>query len=289
MSIIKSTVKFLIYVLQSTYKSLEWADNGYFKNSRQNTKICFITANNSQRTCCNRRICALVSDKAYGCKIQSAQWGEQSTVLPVVMSVLKALIAVITVLIVLQINGINIGSMVAGLGLVSAAVGLALQDTLKDVVMGLHIMGDKFFSVGDPVEYNGVNGIVTSFNVRTTKIESITDNSTLSVCNRNISEIKKMTDMLDIDIPVSYDEDIRTFIKCLQRLPRRYQESRALQAASIKARNRLRVRRCFIKSGFIAIIKEDAISASAAIAKIQEELEVANIKIPFDQLDVHNV
>ena len=222
-------------------------------------------------------------------KFKAHNGGEQSTVFPVVMSVLKVLIAVITVLIVLQINGINIGSMVAGLGLVSAAVGLALQDTLKDVVMGLHIMSDKFFSVGDPVEYNGVNGIVTSFNVRTTKIESITDNSTLSVCNRNISEIKKMTDMLDIDIPVSYDEDIRKVHKVFTEIAEKISGIEGVTSCVYKGTQSFESSAVLYKIRLYCDYKRRCDIRRAALAKIQEELEVANIKIPFDQLDVHNV
>lgn len=227
--------------------------------------------------------------KRMAAKFKARNGGEQSTVLQVTMSVLKALVAVITVLIVLQINGINIGSMVAGLGLVSAAVGLALQDTLKDVVMGLHIMGDKFFSVGDPVEYNGVSGIVTSFNVRTTKIESVTDNSTLSVCNRNISEIKKMTDMLDIDVPISYDEDVRKVHKTFTEIAEKISEIDGVSSCVYKGTQSFESSAVLYKIRLYCDYKRRCDIRRAAISKIQVGLESSNIKIPFDQLDVHNV
>ncbi len=222
-------------------------------------------------------------------RFKARNGGEQSQVWQIVMSVLKVLISVVTVLIILQINGINIGSMVAGLGLVSAAAGLALQDTLKDVVMGLHIIGDKFFSIGDPVEYNGVNGIVTSFNIRTTKIESIIDNSTLSVCNRNISEIKKMTDLMDIDVPISYDEDVRNVHKVFTGIAEKISKLDGVATCEYKGTQSFESSAVLYKIRLFCDYKNRCDIRRAAIAEIQTGLENADIKIPFDQLDVHNV
>jgi hypothetical protein len=38
------------------------------------------------------------------------------------------------VLIILQINGVNVTSLMAGVGIISIVVGLALQDALKDII-----------------------------------------------------------------------------------------------------------------------------------------------------------
>ena len=80
--------------------------------------------------------------------------------LRVALNVLRYLLLLVTILLILQINGINVTSLVAGLGIVSAVVGLALQDILKDVIMGLHILSGRFFSVGDAVRYGIMEGIV---------------------------------------------------------------------------------------------------------------------------------
>lgn len=124
------------------------------------------------------------------------------------LNVIKTILIVIIALAVMQINGIKITSLVAGLGIFSAVVGLALQDLLKDVVMGVHIMSDDFFKIGDVVQYNGDEGIVTSFNLRTTKIRSIADNDLITICNRNISEITKSSDSLFLPVPIPYEEPV---------------------------------------------------------------------------------
>ena len=55
---------------------------------------------------------------------------------------------IIATLFVLQLLGFNVSSVIAGVGIVSAIVGLSLQDALKDIIMGFNIIIDSYFSVG---------------------------------------------------------------------------------------------------------------------------------------------
>lgn len=75
--------------------------------------------------------------------------------------------------------------------------------------MGLHIMSDRFFSVGDVVKYRDIEGVVIGFTMKSTTIRCIDDRSITTVCNRNISEITRLPKpaQVDIDLPVSYDEE----------------------------------------------------------------------------------
>lgn len=129
--------------------------------------------------------------------------------LQTLMHVLVSIVIISLILLILQVNGINVSSAVAGLGIASAIVGLALQDILKDVIMGVNMITENFFSVGDVVEYREMDGVVIKLSVRTTKIQSIYDHSVMTICNRNISEIRKCSSMVDIDIPLSYEEDVK--------------------------------------------------------------------------------
>ena len=113
---------------------------------------------------------------------------EKHTIFRVLTDILKYVVIVGILLLILQINGVNVSSAIAGLGIASAIVGLALQDVLKDVIMGINIVTENFFSVGDVVEYQEIEGVVTKLTLRTTKIQSIVDQSVTTVCNRNISE-----------------------------------------------------------------------------------------------------
>ena len=115
---------------------------------------------------------------------------------------------------VLQINGIDVTSLLAGVGLVSAFIALAVQDFLKDIVMGMRMLTDRFFAVGDVVQYGSFEGVVTEFDIRCTKIRALADGRILTVCNRNISEIaalpKEVPVSVTIPLPLSVEpEQIR--------------------------------------------------------------------------------
>ena len=52
-----------------------------------------------------------------------------------IANIIKYFIIIFVVLFVLQINGINVSSVLTGLGVAGVVVGFALQDLLKDIIM----------------------------------------------------------------------------------------------------------------------------------------------------------
>lgn len=64
------------------------------------------------------------------------------------------------------------GSLIAGLGLSSVAIGFAFKDILQNFVAGILILWNKPFAVGDVIETNGHSGTVTMINVRSTYIKT---------------------------------------------------------------------------------------------------------------------
>ena len=137
--------------------------------------------------------------------------GEKGTAIQVTYSLIRLVLIAGCIFSVLQINGIDVSSMLAGVGLVSAFIGLAAQDFLKDIVMGTRMLTDRFFEVGDVVQYGSFEGVVESFDIRCTKIRSLSDGRILTVCNRNISEIsaypKEMGSAVTVLLLISEDPD----------------------------------------------------------------------------------
>ncbi len=137
--------------------------------------------------------------------------GEKGTAIQVTYSLIRLVLIAGCIFSVLQINGVDVSSMLAGVGLVSAFIGLAAQDFLKDIVMGTRMLTDRFFEVGDVVQYGSFEGVVTSFDIRCTKIRSLSDGRVLTVCNRNISEIsaypKEVGTAVTVMLPLSEDPD----------------------------------------------------------------------------------
>ncbi len=83
---------------------------------------------------------------------------KQKTYIRLTSSIINYAVLLILVVIILQVNGVNISSVVAGVGIVSVTIGLALQDALKDIIMGLNILIDNYFHVGDTLKVGDFEG-----------------------------------------------------------------------------------------------------------------------------------
>ncbi len=206
----------------------------------------------------------------------------------VVEKVLTGIVLVLAILSIFQVNGINVTSLVASLGIVSAIVGLSLQDYLKDLIMGAHIFMDKFFVVGDVVRYKGTEGIVISFTTKTTKIQSMSDFSVISVCNRNIDEIAKLGDFQKFNIPLSYSEDVQKVHRVLGEITERIKEIEGVKSAVYKGTCEFQDSAIIYRINYYCDPKDKWTVWYKVIKEVQEGLLAENIQIPFNQLDVHH-
>lgn len=140
------------------------------------------------------------------------------TVVRLFTNIIKYVIIAIVGVLILQIYGVNVNSLVAGLGLVSVVVGLAIQDPLKDIVTGVNIITDDYFSLGDVVRIDDIEGKVVYLGIRTTKIKDIANGNILVLANRNISKVIKISDELYIDIPLSYEDETKKIERILNKV-----------------------------------------------------------------------
>lgn len=84
---------------------------------------------------------------------------------------------------VLENMGVDVGSLVAGLGIGGLAVALAAKDTLANVFGSLTIFGDRPFQIGDWVVLgDGVEGTVEEVGFRSTRVRTFY-NSVVTVPN----------------------------------------------------------------------------------------------------------
>ena len=97
----------------------------------------------------------------------------QITVARLINNMIKCVVAVITVIAVLAVWGIDTTALITGAGVLTLVVGLGMQSLISDVVAGLFIVFENEFNVGDIVTIDGFRGTVVSIGIRTTKLEAL--------------------------------------------------------------------------------------------------------------------
>ena len=84
---------------------------------------------------------------------------------------LKILIFILGVVAVLELWGIKVGPIIAGLGLFGIAVALGAQDLFKNLISGIMILMERRFTIGDVIFVSGeVEGVVEQIGFRSTLI-----------------------------------------------------------------------------------------------------------------------
>ncbi len=76
------------------------------------------------------------------------------------------------VVVALSIGGVNLGWVVGSLGLVTVALGLALQDILSNFVAGIVLLLEHPFTRGDQIAMGEVEGTVEDIRVRATQLRT---------------------------------------------------------------------------------------------------------------------
>ena len=101
---------------------------------------------------------------------------------------LKILIFILGLAAVLELWGIKIGPIIAGLGLFGVAVALGAQDLFKNLISGILVLVEKRFKIGDWISVEGIiEGIVEKIGFRSTTIRKF-DKSLAIIPNFQFAE-----------------------------------------------------------------------------------------------------
>lgn len=87
--------------------------------------------------------------------------------------ILRVLLWTLLALLALDNMGVDITTLVAGLGITGIAVALAVQNILKDLLSALSIVLDRPFEVGDFIILDSYMGAIERIGLKTTRIRSI--------------------------------------------------------------------------------------------------------------------
>lgn len=210
------------------------------------------------------------------------------TYIRLLRSVIRYLFIILTIFVLLQINGVNITSMIAGVGIFGIIFGFAIQDALKDIIKGFDIISDSYYQVGDVIKYKDVTGKVLSVGLKTTKVQDVYTLNIVSISNRNIDQVEVLSNLININIPIPFDLKVSHAEEVMNEIVNNLKTINNIDKAEYRGINDIG------ESSLLYQVKVycDPINKVQirrdALGCIIKTLENNNIKIPYKQIDIHS-
>lgn len=135
----------------------------------------------------------------------------------------KVLILVVVGLAVLDRFGVETTSIVALIGALGLAIGLAWEGVLADFAAGIMILVMRPFKVGDAVDISGTGGVIEEVGLIVTKLNTY-DNVATFIPNSNIwgNNIENLAinenRRVDMEIGFSYDDDMDLAVRTIKQV-----------------------------------------------------------------------
>lgn len=221
-------------------------------------------------------------------KNRSKRTGQKDkTYIRLIRNFMKYAVSIIALIVILQVNGIDVSSMIAGVGVLSIIVGFIVQDAFKDIIRGIDIISDNYFSVGDVVRYGEIEGKVIMVGLKTTKIENIRNSNIVSIANRNIEQIEVVSNDIYIDIPMSYDIKLDKAEKAIDNILEELGKDERIDDCEYKGVNNLGNSSIdyYIKVSCKPVLKLQV--RRDCLRTILSVLNKHKIEIPYQQIDIH--
>lgn len=209
-----------------------------------------------------------------------------------IKSFINITLKILIVIIAASILGVPMTSMVAVLGSLGLAIGLALQGGLTNVAGGVLILLFKPFIVGDYIKTeNGHEGTVVKIDIFYTTLRKadntkiVVPNGTLS--NEAIYDVSHYpTRRVDLTFSTGYKDDVKGVIRVLKEVASRHElvlddpaPFAALQSHGESSLDFV-LRVWTDKDNYWTVYFD-------LCAAVKEEFDLRGIEIPYPQMDVH--
>lgn len=224
--------------------------------------------------------------------LKATQKQRIKTLIVLIVNIIKYLTIICVLLAILSVWGVNVKSIVAGLGIGTAVIGLAFKDLATDLIAGFSIITEGEYEIGDTIDVDGFMGEVVFIGLRTTRIRDF-KGATKIIANHymdNIINYSNHNSLAVIDISIAYecDEDLieKTFNKIFKDLNGNIPHATGdLELWGVNE---------FSDSAVVyrVVVETEPMQQYAVQRFLRKELkkglDAAKIKIPYQQIEVHN-
>ena len=217
---------------------------------------------------------------------------QAETIRVILINIIKYIDIIVVLLAIISLFGVNVKSIIAGLGTTAVLVGLAFQDIAKDILAGISIILENQYEIGDTIEINGFKGEVTFIGLRTTRIRDY-KGATKIIANHTITDVinyNLSNSLAIVDVSIDYEDDIDKVEQVLKDMAKKLKETIPNTLGEI---NVLGIENLADSAIIYRITVETESMEQYKVQRIlrkeiKKTLDSANIKIPYPQIEVHN-
>lgn len=213
---------------------------------------------------------------------------KNQTFIKIMRNIVGYVLLLIAFLLILQIFGVDVTSMLAGVGIVGIIIGFAIQDALKDVIRGFDIVSDSYYSVGDVIKFGDVMGKVVSVSLKTTKVVDMITMNTVSISNRKIDQVEVVSNATYVTIPLPYELKVKKAEEIVKEIM--HEVKKNPEVSEVNYLGVLELAESSVKY-LVEIVTEATIKRAVnrrALKTTLEVLEKHKISVPYRQIDVHS-
>ena len=217
--------------------------------------------------------------------------GMENILVNFISSIIYWLLLLFVIIAALSQLGVNTNSLIALIGAAGLAIGLALQDSLKNFASGVLLITFRPFKEGDFVEAGGTTGTVEKITIFSSTLRT-PDNKEVIVPNGSIySDVitnysAKGTRRVDMVFGIGYGDDIKKAKELIEKIlsedPRIIKDPEPLVVVGELADSSVNLQVFpWVHSHDYLAVKFDVTE------KIKLSFDENGISIPFPQMDVH--
>ncbi len=152
---------------------------------------------------------------------------------------LKAAIAAAAIFAILAVAGVNLTTVLAGLGIGGLAVALAAQKSLENLFGGVSVLSDKVIRVGDYCRFGDKEGTIEDIGLRSTRIRtlerievSIPNGAVSTMSILNLSWRDKM--LVNPKLTLSYDTSAEQLQQVMAEIRQLLQDHESIESSTAR-------------------------------------------------------
>lgn len=241
---------------------------------------------------CYKIVKKIINQALKPAKLKGHQKQRANTIRIVILNIIKYIIGAFVLLAILANFGINVKSIVAGLGITTAIIGLAFQDLAKDFIAGISIITENQFEVGDTIEYDGFMGEVVFLGLKTTRIRDY-KGATKIIANHKLDTVINYSlhdSLAIIDLGISYEENPEKVAVALEEIKNEIEGKVPNATGEIQVWGLDEFEDSTMKYRIVVETKPNEHYGAQRFlrSEFKKGLDKRHIKVSYPQIEVHN-